>query len=354
MNVGFLSREQRVALEIKSLFVSYGFREYKLSGLEEYSLYSQNQSFLGVKDVAAFSAGGKLVALRPDVTLSVIKNAQTGDGTQKLFYDEKVYRKNAQGSFSELSQIGAEVIGEVDVACEAELITLMQKTLAAAGGNFILDISHVGITETLLDKMKLCGKDRATALGCLERKAAHDFTEFAARKGIDKENSEAFKTLITLPADLDGALAALNRLPEDTRIYVEEIEKVLKLVSTKNINIDFSAGGDAQYYNGLIFKGYVSGAPKAVLYGGRYDKLVEKFGKSAKALGFALYLGELSQYFYDTPYLPDAAVVYKNGSEGRALEIAEKLREGGLKVLLTRTLPENFSGKIIYAEGCDA
>lgn len=354
MNTQFLRKEQLIALRLKAIFLSYGFKEYKLSGFEDYSLYSENKSFLAGKDIITFGAGGSLKALRPDVTLSVIKNAQTEGGTQKLFYDEKVYRKNAQGGFSELSQIGAEVIGEVDAACEAELVLLMLKTLAAAGESFVLDISHSAVTQTVLDKMNLTGKDRAFALSCLGRKAAHDFAAFAGSCAVDKKYADAFLTLITLPSDLEKALAALKKLPNEARPFVNELQSLLKLVPVGNINLDFSAGGDERYYNGLVFKGYIKSAPSAVLYGGRYDRLVSRLGKRAQAAGFALYLGELALSFCDEPVCPDVALVYKNEGAAKALELAEKLRGDGKRVLIAREIPRGFSGQIIYAEDCDA
>ncbi|MDE7306714.1 MAG: ATP phosphoribosyltransferase regulatory subunit, partial [Clostridia bacterium] len=151
-------------------------------------------------------------------------------------------------------------------------------------------------------------------------------------------------------ADVKKALAALQKLPEDTQTFVCEMQNLLKLVPTENINIDFSAGGDERYYNGLVFKGYISGVPSAVLYGGRYDRLVSRLGKSAKAAGFALYLGELAQYFDDEPTVPDILLVYKKDGAAKALALAEKLRGEGKRVLITCEKPCGFDGKIVYAE----
>lgn len=351
MNIDFLRRGQRAVLEIKSLFLSYGFSEYKLSGLEEYSLYAENQSFLAGKDVITFNAGNKLMALRPDVTLSIIKNASV-DGTNKLFYDEKVYRKNECGGFSEVSQIGAEVIGTVDLAAEAELTRLMLKTLALTGENYVLDLSHIGIIIALLDKLGFYGGDRTFALSCLRQKNAHDFLRFASQKEADSEISLAFARLMDIPPEPQKALLNLKELkrPEISR-FIDELEQLVSLINSDRININFSADGDAEYYNGLIFKGYVEGAPRAVLSGGRYDKLLQKFGKYAQAIGFALYFGELSRFFDDLPSSPDAVIIYNDSNIAAALERAERARSVGFRALLTRAVPSGFKGKIIYAEG---
>ncbi len=351
MDTEYLRAEQRVSLELKSLYLSYGFSEYKLSGFEEYSLYAENQSFLSGKDVITFNLGGKLLALRPDVTLSVVKNVAADRSTQKLFYDEKVYRNNGRGGFSELNQIGVEVIGAVDPALEAELVVLMLKTLSASGANYLLDISHIGVIVAMLDGMDLSGGDREFAVDCLKRKDKHDFLEFAKSRAVDEKRAQAFANLMNLPAGHDSALEALRSFaPVEALSCIDELEKLISLVGSDKININFSVDGDADYYNGLIFKGYVEGVPRAVLSGGRYDKLLSKFGKSGQAVGFALYLGELAVLFDEYPVSPDVAVVYSDYSSKTALNICEKYRADGLKVLMTRSVPANFRGKIINAE----
>lgn len=349
MNYNFLKKEQRVALKLKALYLSYGFEEYKLTGLEEYSLYLRHEDFLSGKDVITFNAGGKLMALRPDVTLSVIKNADVGS-TRKLFYDEKVYRANASGGFSEVSQIGAEIIGEVDEVAQAELVEMMLKTLAAAGERCVLDVSHIGVIIAFLDELDLHGDEREFALSSLFCKNAHDFARFCRARGKDEKSVQAFVNLMNLPTEPLSAIKTLKSFaPAAALAHIDELEKILSLTGSDGINLNFSAGGNTDYYNGLVFKGYINGVPQAVLSGGRYDKLVEKLGKSARATGFALYLGELAEVFRDLPPSPDFAVVYGDGEERAALSSARKLRLEGNSVLVTRAVPENFKGTVIYA-----
>lgn len=349
MIADFLGREERIALRLKSLYKSYGYEEYRLPGFDEYSLYAENESFLAEKDVVAFNAGGKLLALRPDVTLSIVKNLPVA-GTRKLFYDETVYRKSSVG-FSDVRQIGVEVIGKVDFVARAEICSLMFATLDCVESDFVIDASHMGVIVKALKFMRLSAEGEDFAVKCLREKNAHDFARFAKERDIEPAAAAAFEKLISLPADPLTALSVLRGIAETLDISAEiaELEEMINL-SGGRAEIDFSIVGDAEYYNGLIFKGYVSGMPRAVLSGGRYDKLLTKFAKRAQAVGFALYLGELGKYLEAVPDMPEIAVLYNDSSAENAFSAAQKLRGEGRRVLLCRELPDNFGGEIISAE----
>ena len=111
----FFKREENITNQLILLYENRGYTRYKPSCFEEYSLYQENKDFLIGKNVITFSSlGGKLMAMRPDVTLSLIRHTDTPSGTaEKYFYNEKVYRQAAgSGDFKEISQIGVEIIGE--------------------------------------------------------------------------------------------------------------------------------------------------------------------------------------------------------------------------------------------------
>lgn len=354
IDISCLRQEEKTAIYLKSLFRSYGYREYKLTGFEDYSLYADNKSFFDGRGVLSFSVGGRLLALRPDVTLSVVKNVSSSGGTKKLFYDERVYRKAAcGGEFSELRQIGVEVIGTIDGITETEVCALSLKTLEAVGaGKYILDVSHAGIIEKVLNATRLTGEDRKAAISCLESKNAHDFCDLANRCGIDKSIATAYNALIELPSIPSLALERLSQVNNIVDVDCE-LDELKNIVSScgGSMNINFSIGGDFDYYNGIVFKGYVEGVPYAVLSGGRYDRLLGKFGKTEKAIGFALYLGELCEYITDAPAYPDILVLYDERTAKAAYKKAEELRKSGLKVILSREVSD-FGGKVLsFKEG---
>lgn len=331
-----LRRQDEITLALKELYKSYGYDEYKLTSFEEYSLYAENRNFLSGGEIVTFSSGGKLMALRPDVTLSVVKNFKNLSGVKKLFYEENVYRPNSRGAIAESSQIGVEILGEVDCVAEAEAVELMIKSLLSFGTDCVLATSHIGVTGKILSFLGLRGEDKAFALGCLAEKNAHDFKKFARENNIPPEKVKIFLNLINLPREPKAAIKGLKEM-EVAGIdgEIAELEEVLSLAGNPDeAIIDFSVTGNADYYNGLIFKGYINGVPRAALSGGRYDNLVKKFDGDRQAIGFALYLGELAPYF-SAPAAEECEVICYSPEEGRsALERASRERAAGKRVKL--------------------
>ena len=109
------------------LYGSFGYSRYKMNKFEEYDLYARNKDFLVADSVITFTdTNGKLMALKPDVTLSIAKNCRDLPGTvSKLYYDESVYRvSKGTNSFKEIRQLGVECTGDVDDYCILETLSL--------------------------------------------------------------------------------------------------------------------------------------------------------------------------------------------------------------------------------------
>ena len=122
-----LKPEERVLYALRGLYQRYGYSQFKMSKFEEYDLYAGNKDFLVSDGVITFTdTDGRLMALKPDVTLSIIKNTRQMPGSvQKLYYNENVYRiSGSTRCFKEIMQTGLECIGDVDLYSLCEVITL--------------------------------------------------------------------------------------------------------------------------------------------------------------------------------------------------------------------------------------
>ncbi|MEG0911843.1 MAG: ATP phosphoribosyltransferase regulatory subunit, partial [Ruthenibacterium sp.] len=109
---------------------------------------------------------------------------------------------------------------------------------------------------------------------------------------------------------------------------------------TAQLRLDFSIIHDIDYYNGIIFQGYVRGVPHAVLAGGRYDNLMRRFGKTQAALGFALYLGELGRAFaQEKLYDADTLLLYDTQSPACVAKAVQTLTARGERVRAEAAAP---------------
>ena len=342
-------REENVIAELAQLYKSRGFKRYKPSCFEEYSLYQENKDFLIGKNVITFSdLSGRLMAMRPDVTLSLIKHVDVSAGdVEKFFYNEKVYRQSAGSKdYKEISQTGVEIVGEIDGAVVAELTILICKTLACVNQNYILDVSHMGYTEGLLEQF---GDEKALLGEYLKTKNLHDFYKLAKKKGYSDKLVKAFETSVNACGDAENVIENINSVALNSRMEeaVAELKTLFSILKKfgygDKVNINFSSFGNADYYNGVIFNGYLEGIPHCVLTGGRYDKLLEKLGKSGGAVGFALYLGEIERYLAKDDDTVDYIIVYNRNTQIEALDLADKKNKEGATVRLSTTF--NVAGK---------
>ncbi|MDL2323631.1 ATP phosphoribosyltransferase [Ruminococcaceae bacterium OttesenSCG-928-A16] len=298
-----LRREEKVALQLRALFEQKGYALYRMGSFEEYDLYMQNKPFLAGEDIITFTGvDGRLKALKPDVTLSIVKNTQAGE-QRRAYYNENVFRRSRQtGEYREINQIGLEFIGGDGRSAEAEVLGLAVQSLSVVGEG-ALDLSHMGFIEAMLAPLGT-GPKRELALQALRDKSAHGMRQAAT--GLPAKTIHNLVALGTLSGPFVQALqvaknlalgvpGAVRALDELESLY-EKLEKAIaKETPQVAVRLDFSILNDVNYYNGLIFQGYLRGVPRAILSGGRYDNLLHRFDKPQGAMGFALYLDELER-----------------------------------------------------------
>ncbi len=347
-----LRNEELAVFHLRSLYRAKGYAPYKMSKFEEYDLYARNKQFLVSENVITFTdTNGKLMALKPDVTLSIIKNSKIVPGTvQKLYYDEHVYRvSKGTHSFKELMQVGLECIGDVDDYCVAEVLSLAADSLREISEDYVLDISDLELLRSVLGAMNLGEDIEAAMLQCIGEKNLHGMRELALAQGADEAALERLQALLRISGDPDLALPALRALLPENATEIERLARVCGALSQKRggkIRLDFSVVNNMSYYNGLVFQGFVPGVPAGVLSGGQYDRLMQKMGRPAKAIGFAVYLdllerlGEVPQYDVDVVLLYD-----ENAEPGELLRLGDELAADGKRVSVQKTPPTDLKYK---------
>lgn len=325
-----LRSEERTSLRLRSLYGRHGYRQYKVSKFEEYDLYARNKRFLVSDSVLTFTdTDGRLMALKPDVTLSIIKNAKDGEpGLQKLCYHETVYRPGGSGTFREIPQDGLECLGDLDFYTVCEVLMLAVRSLEAISDRCVLNLTHLGLLETVLDGLAADEATRAAILRCMARKSRHELETVCAGGGMEDEGIRRLLELTELHGQFAAVLPRLQAFP-GVEAYVAELESMAALLAdwgvADRVVLDFSLTGDLDYYSGVVFQGYVDGVPARVLSGGRYDKLMERLGKHSGAIGFAVYLDQLERLGNAPLRDVDALLLYDEDEDPKQVLQAVKL-----------------------------
>ena len=302
INDNVLSYAERLTFALRELYSRSGYQPYRMSKFEDYDLYSRNKDFLVSDSVITFTdIGGKLKALKPDVTLSIIKNHADGE-TKKLYYNENVYRvSKGTNSYKEIMQSGVECIGEVDGALVGESLKLAAESLSLIDPHFVLDVSSLDILNAALEQITDSRSLQDELVKCASEKNAHGIIALCEENGIDTLSADSLIALLSLCGKPERVLPRLSDLCDDLGCHeaYTELSEALSVFQDSEllskIQIDFSVVSDRAYYNGVIFKGFISGVPDSVLSGGRYDKLLQRMKRKSKAVGFAVYLDMLER-----------------------------------------------------------
>ena len=275
-----------------------------MSKFEEYDLYSRNKDFLLSDGVITFTdISGRLLALKPDVTLSIVKNVRDcGDGLQKLYYHEQVYRVSpgAEG-FREEAQVGVECMGRVDTRTLSEVLKLAAESMNLLSGAYVLEISHLDILSALTDTVATDDDMRARILRCAGEKNLHGISEICREAGLAPGAEKALLELLGICGTPRAVMPSVRRIAEENGCgeQAKELAQILAgftgTETEEHLWIDFSATGDLKYYNGIAFKGFLRGIPDPVLSGGQYDALMKRMRRRDRAVGFAVYLRQLER-----------------------------------------------------------
>lgn len=347
IDASVLKNDEKAVFALRSLYEKYGYSQFKMSKFEEYDLYVRNKDFLVSDNIITFTdTNGKLMALKPDVTLSIIKNSDDSD-LKKVYYNENVYRiSKGTHSYKEIMQVGLECIGNTDDYCIFEVLSLAAKSLESISSDYILDISHLGIVSELLEDMDITSYEQKEILKCIGEKNPCGISAVCGEKG------DKLKKLVSAYGTLETVLPVLKDIYGEA--LSESASQLVKLVSAlensgfKNmVHIDFSVLNDMSYYNGIVFKGFINGIPTGILSGGQYDRLMSKMGKKSKAIGFAVYLDMLERLNEtEKEYDVDTVILYDENSDLNDIKKAvDMVTSGGKSTAALKSVPEKLKYK---------
>lgn len=357
LNDNILKPEERITFALRSLYHESGYTPFKMSRFEEYDMYVRNKNFVGRSNIVTFTdPGGRLLALKPDVTLSIIKNYKRVEGSSsKVYYNENVYRPDkATHEIKEIMQSGIECMGEITEIDQCEVISLAIKSLETISPNYILDISSVGIVKGLLSAAGVEGSVEKSIISLLSDKNSFALKALCEENGIGSAIADIAVSLCEISGKAADVIDSIEKLCINREMMdsAAELKRLIEELSScgmaDNLYIDFSIIGDTRYYNGVVFRGYVDKLPKSVLAGGRYDNLLRGMGKTGGAIGFAVYSDMLERI--DTTnkeYDCDVFLIYEDSASYADVKNAsESLKSQGKTV----NIQKKDTGALRYKE----
>lgn len=285
---------------------SYGYQDIQTPTFEFFDVFSREIGTTPSKELYKFfDKEGNTLVLRPDFTPSIARCAA------KYFMEETVpvrfsYVGNTftntsslQGKLKEVTQMGAELINDTSVEADAELISLLVEALKSTGLNrFQVTIGEVEYFKGLCEE---AGLDEETELALRDHISGKNY--FAAQELLEERHvAEPFCTSLLKVADMFGDMCSLEEarsLVHNERSFaaldrLEALSQVLKLYGVgPYVSFDLGMLSKYNYYTGVIFRAYTYGIGDAVVKGGRYDRLLQQFGKDAPAIGFVIVIDDL-------------------------------------------------------------
>ena len=284
----------------------YGYRDIQTPTFEFFDVFSKEVGTTPSRELYKFfDKEGNTLVLRPDFTPSIARCAA------KYFMDEDVpirfcYQGNTftntsqlQGKLKEVTQMGAELIGDGSVQADAEMIAMTIEALYHAGlSDFQLSVGNLEYFKGICAE---AGIDEETELELREFISGKNYfgaEELLDRVGVNKKDKE----LLLKVSDLFGTVSILEDAKKAvsnkrSRHAIERLEKVYRTLVDygveKYVSFDLGMLSKYNYYTGIIFKGYTYGVGDAIVKGGRYDSLLGRFGKEAAAIGFVIVVDDL-------------------------------------------------------------
>ena len=285
---------------------SFGYQDIQTPTFEFFDVFSREIGTTPSKELYKFfDKEGNTLVLRPDFTPSIARCAA------KYFMDETIplrfcYAGNnfintnsLQGKLKETTQMGAELIGDASPGADAEMIAMLVEALFNAGlKEFQVSVGQIDFFKGLCEQANLDAETELERRGFISNRNDFGAQELLERKNIPSQVCEALLSVSSLFGSydiLDKALACAGN-PRSTKAIerLKEVYELLKVYGVeKYISFDLAMVSKYHYYTGVIFNAYTYQAGSAIAKGGRYDRLLEKFGKPAPATGFVVIIDDL-------------------------------------------------------------
>ena len=340
--------------KLQNVFHLYGYHDIQTPTFEYFDVFGKEIGTTPVKELYKFfDREGNTLVLRPDITPSIARAAMTVFDSDslpiRLCYKGNTFvnQSSYQGRLHENTQVGAEFIGIDSVEADAEMVVMAVDSLREVGlQEFQIHIGSVDFFESLIEETGLSTEDEARL-----RELISNRNYFGVEELLEQAQAKVTtKTALLVLEELIGGAEVLKEAKKIT-LNIKTLDAVRRLEELhgllvsygvdKYITYDLSMRGNYDYYTGIIFRGYTYGTGDAIVKGGRYDNLMEKFGKASPSIGFVIVVDELMNAFarqkLEIPYkLKNTFILYDENRQAEAIKLAKEFRCSGKRTELTK------------------
>lgn len=346
------SRKREVENTLWSVFASFGYREVEMPMFEYYDVYAENNGQIsrGLEQESMFKffdEQGRILALRPEMTTSIARMAATKtDGLPlplRFCYTGSVFRsEHAYGErHCEFTQSGIELIGADSAKADAEVIAAAIEALIALGiKEFHMEIGQVAFFNGLTAQAGLNADDIESLRERIDSKDRFGIKELTEKLSIDDNIKNL---MIELPYLFGGSeildradVPELNETSRNALLNLRDIyETLVSYGLEKFVSLDLGMLQSIDYYTGSIFKCYTHGIGFPICAGGRYDNLMQKFGRKLGAVGIAFGVNHIMTVLRGgnangfSENVPGTLIYTESGAEATAYDLAYNLRVNG-------------------------
>lgn len=353
-------KKQELETRLQNVFHLYGYHDVQTPMFEYFDVFGKEIGTIPAKELYKFfDREGNTLVLRPDMTPSIARVATTLYDSEnlpiRLCYKGNTFINHSsyKGRLHENTQAGAELIGVDSVEADAEMVVMAVESLKEVGlSEFQIHIGSVAFFESMIAYTKL-NKDAEERLRELIRnRNFFGVDELLEKEQVNAVSKTAFQILPELVGGeevLKAGLRVGNALGETAKKSIERLVALYELLVAfgveKHVTFDLSMSGTYGYYTGIIFRGYTYGTSDAIVKGGRYDHLMEKFGKSSPSIGFVIVVDELMNAFarqkLEIPYKnKNTFILYDENRQAEAIKLAKDFRQSGKPTELVKKRPD--------------
>lgn len=325
---------------------SYGYQDIQTPTFEYFDVFRKEIGTIPSRELYKFfDREGNTLVLRPDITPSIARAAatlfETEDFPIRLCYVGNTFINHSsyQGRMKENTQLGAELIGVDSIEADAEMLAMVVDGLKKVGlKEFQVNIGHVDFIRSLMESIGFEEDLIAELHTLITNRNFFGVEEILDNEGVEESVKEAFRVLPELIGGVEiltqAAAIAPNSIAKQAIVHLAKIYKILTLYGVEDhITFDLSMSGSYGYYTGIVFRAYTYGTGDAVVRGGRYDHLLEKFGKNTPSIGFAIIVDELMNALNRQKISPEIMhtnlIVYTEATLRWAVSLANDFRSKG-------------------------